>query len=147
MTDYGLDPSSPQPDPTVHLVDRQYISQFATDTVGILINIAGVPGDPDGNAVTVTMKNILEDVVFTESATRSTVGTYQITFTSTQTDTPGFFTLFWDFTIASAAQEIQTYIQVGAGNPAYDALPVEMKNIVESPVVAVASSAHSSKRC
>jgi hypothetical protein len=132
MTDYGLDPSAPQPDPTVHLVDRQYVSQFATDSTGIQIYIAGVVGDPDGNAVTVTMKNINEAVVFSESATRQGVGAYTITFTSEQTDTPGYYTLLWDFTISSVAQEIQAYIQIGAGNPAYDALVPEMKAIVES---------------
>ncbi len=131
-TDYGLDPSAPQPDPTVHLVDRYYMSQFDTSTVGITIFIAGVAGDPDGNAVTVTMYDINEDVVFTEAAIRTGVGAYQFVFTTEQSDTPGFYTLTWDFTINSIAQELQTYIQIGATNPAYDALPPEMKNIVES---------------
>ncbi len=131
-TDFGLDPSAPQPDPTAHLVDRYYLSQFGTDTVGIQINIAGAPGDPDTNTVTVTMYNILEATVFTEAATRVGVGTYQITFTSAQSAVPGFYTLAWDFTISSVPQEMQTYLQVGAGNPAYDALDIGMKGIVES---------------
>ena len=38
-----------------------------------------------------------------------------------QSATPGYYTLAWDFTIASVAQELQTYIQIGATNPAYDA--------------------------
>ena len=124
--------NEPQPDPTTHLRDYHYVSQFATDTVGISIYIAGNPGDPDGNSVSVTMTDILGNVVFTEAATRAAVGQYQITFTSEQTDTPGYFTLTWNFTISSQAQETQTYIQVGATNPAYDALPAPMKSIVET---------------
>ena len=132
MTDYGLDPSAPQPDPTVHLVDRYYMSQFDTSTVGIDIFIAGAQGDPDGNSVTVTMFNVLEDTIFSQPAIRTGVGSYELIFTPDQSSVPGFYTLAWDFTIASAPQELQTYIQIGATNPAYDALPAEMKNIVES---------------
>ncbi len=128
---YGLDPSAPQPDPTAHLVDRYYISQFDTSTVGIQINIAGVPGDPDGNSVVITEYDINDDLVLTQDAVRVGVGLYQITFTSEQTATPGYFTLNWSFSISSVPQVIQTYIQVGATNPAYDALPPEMKAIVE----------------
>lgn len=130
--DYGLDASAPQPDPTQHLVDRYYMSQFDTSTVGITIFVAGVAADPDGSSVTVTMYDINENVVFTESATRTGVGAYQFVFTTAQSDTPGFYTLAWDFAINSIAQELQTYIQIGATNPAYDALDGGMKLIVES---------------
>jgi len=132
MTDYGLDPSAPQPDPTQHIVDRYYMSQFGTDTVGIQINIAGVPADPDGSAVTVTMFNITEATIFSVPATRIGVGLYQHTFTSAQSAVAGYYTLAWDFTISTVAQEQQTYIQVGATNPAYDALDIGMKGIVQS---------------
>jgi hypothetical protein len=130
--DYGLDASAPQPDPTQHLVDRYYMAQFDTSTVGITIFVAGAQGDPDGNSVTVTMYDALENVVFSEAALRASLGNYQFTFTTAQSDTPGFYTLAWDFAIASVPQELQTYIQIGATNPAYDALDAGMKGIVES---------------
>ena len=130
--DYGLDESAPQPDPTAHLVDRYYMSQFGTDTVGIQVNIGGVPADPDGNTVSVSMYDITDTQVFSQAATRVGVGLYQITFTSAQSQTPGFYTLAWDFTISAVSQEQQTYIQVGATNPAYDVLDAGMKGIVES---------------
>ena len=132
VPDYGLDESAPQPDPTEHLVDRYYMSQFGTDTVGIQINIAGVPGDPDGNNVTVSMYDITDTQVFNQTAVRVGVGLYQITFTSAQSAVAGFYTLAWDFTISAVSQEQQTFIQIGATNPAYDALDAGMKGIVES---------------
>lgn len=131
-TDYGLDPSSPQPDSTAHLVDRYYMSQFDTSTVGINVFIAGVLANPDGNSVTVTMFNVLEETVFSQPAIRTSVGSYELIFTPEQSSVSGFYTLAWDFTVASAPQELQTYIQIGATNPAYDALAPEMKMIVES---------------
>jgi len=130
--DYGLDPSAPQPDPTAHLVERYYMSQFDTSTVGITIFVAGVQGDPDSNAVTVSMYDINENQVFSQLATRSAVGSYQFTFTTAQSALPGFYTVVWDFTIGAISQELQTYIQIGATNPAYDALDAGMKGIVES---------------
>jgi hypothetical protein len=130
--DYGLDQSAPQPDPTAHLVDRYYMSQFDASTVGITVFVAGVQGDPDGNSVTVSMYDINDNVVFSQLATRSSLGNYQMTFTTEQSAVPGFYTLAWDFTINSQAQELQTYIQIGATNPAYDKLDAGMKGIVES---------------
>jgi hypothetical protein len=197
----------PQPDPTVHLKNYQYVSQFSTDQVcGISIFIAGNPGDPDGNVVqvycydingpqnvtitavsgdgttvTFTAANTLTagggqqitfsglgggfsafntgvytvlsasptsftitspvtggtttgmgtGAAFIESATRTGVGQYQITLSSYQTDTPGYFTLVWNFEISSNPQQVDTYFQVGAENPDYDILPQPMKDIIQ----------------
>ena len=130
--DYGLDESAPQPDPTQHIVDRYYMSQFDTSTVGISIFVAGLAGDPDGQNVSVSMYDITATQVFSQAAVRVGVGLYQLTFNSAQSDIPGFYTLAWDFTIESVPQELQTYIQIGATNPAYDVLDAGMKGIVES---------------
>ena len=130
--DYGLDQSAPQPDPTAHLVDRYYMSQFDTSTVGITVFVAGQQGDPDGNIVTVSMYDIEDNQIFNQLAIRTSVGNYQMTFTTAQSAVPGFYTIAWDFTIASQPQELQTYIQIGATNPAYDSLDAGMKGIVES---------------
>lgn len=121
-----------QPDPTVSLKDYQYVSQFAMDINGVNIIVAGQNHDPDGNAVTVTGYDALSNQVWSQAATRVGVGQYQIQFTSAQTSTPGFFTLKWTFTLNSVAQTTETWIEVGAENPAYDVLPDPMKDIVET---------------
>lgn len=130
----GLDPavSGQQPDPTVHLTETFYVSQFGTNTTGIVTYIAGVQGDPDGNAVTCVMTNINADVIFTRAATRLAAGQYGITFTPEDTDTPGFFTLTWSFDINTIPMSTTTTCQVGAQNPAYDVLPDTMKQIVNN---------------
>jgi hypothetical protein len=120
-------------DPTVHLREYQYISQFSTDSVcGLNIFIAGVQGDPDSMAVTVTMTNVLGTAIFTnQSATRVATGQYQVILTSAQTATPGYYSLTWAFNIATVAQSTTTYIQVGAENPDYDTLPGPMQDIIQ----------------
>jgi len=108
------------------------MSQFDTSTVGITVFVAGQQGDPDGNIVTVSMYDIEDNQIFNQLAIRTSVGNYQMTFTTAQSAVPGFYTIAWDFTIASQPQELQTYIQIGATNPAYDSLDAGMKGIVES---------------
>ena len=129
--DPGMDPSAPQPDPTVHLVDRQYISQFAQDTVGINVYVTGTLQDPDSQIVNVAMSDINGNVVFFQPAVWVSTGNYQLTFTSEQTSLPGFYTLTWSFSINAQPQAIDTFIEIGATNPAYDNLPTQMQQLVE----------------
>lgn len=125
-------PNSPQPDPTQHLIDYQYVSQFSTDVVGLIVNIADVPTDPDDNLVTVTMFDSEDNFIFTANVTRTDVGTYTYQFLSTQTGTLGYFRLQWNLTLASIPQVTDTYIQIGQANPIYDSLPTEMRQIVDN---------------
>ena len=121
-----------QPDPTTYLRDYQYVSQYAMDINGIEIIVAGQPHDPDGNAVTVIMYDPNAEVQFTETATRTDVGIYQIQFTSAQTSSPGFYTLRWSFLINGAQEYTDTWVEIGVANRDYDSLPSPMKDIVET---------------
>ena len=124
--------TQPQPDPTQHLIDYEYISQFSPDVIGIIITVDGVATDVDGNTMLVTMTDQNSNVIFNQVAAAHTgTGQYELTLTSTYTANPGYYTFSWAFYINTIAQTEYTYAQVGHSNPAYDALPSNMKAVVE----------------
>lgn len=113
--------------------ERQYISRYASDVLGLAVNVAGVPGDVDGNAVTVTLVNEADDsVVFTRQATREGVGLYETTLVGDESGTVGRFRVEWTYTIGGVAETYTTYIEIGEVAPSYDSLSPGMKAVVDS---------------
>ena len=120
-------------DPTQHLRDFQYCSQFALDINGIQIYVGGALTDPDSNLVLVTMADQNNSIIFAnQTAVRKSAGVYQIQFTGEQTSIPNFYVLTWSFNLSTSPETTETYIQVGAKNPAYDNLQPAMQDIVQS---------------
>ena len=75
---------------TADFRDRQYISQNATDIVGLAISIAGAPGDADGNIVQITMfAENTNTQVFQREATRQSTGLYETQLVPAESATPG----------------------------------------------------------
>jgi hypothetical protein len=112
--------------------DRAYLSQFGTDTLGLVVSVAGVATDPDGSLVTVTVQNeTTQEVIFSQPAVRTAAGTYTITLTSDNTKTVGNYTASWTYTLGGTPVVYTTYLLIGGSTPAYDALLPEMKAIVE----------------
>ena len=120
------------PSPDADLVDRRYLSQFATDTVGMVLQNASGPVDPDGSTMAATMTNdATAAVVFARPAVRLDVGTYAIDLQSTDTSIPGPYTIDWTYTLGGTPDHYTIQFEVGSSAPAYDALPWEMKQVVE----------------
>lgn len=120
------------PSPDADLVDRKYLSQFSTETVGMIIQNASGPLDPDDNLVTATMVNeATADIVLSRFAERMSVGTYAITLSSEETSVPGPYTIDFAYTRAAVADHYSIHFEVGSSAPAYDALPWSLKQIVE----------------
>jgi hypothetical protein len=115
------------------LRERQYISQYATDVLGLAIHRVGVPANADG-AVTLTMLSEGETPaeVFSRAATNVGVGLYEVSMSSSESGEPGLYTLVWEYVIDGTAQEYRTYVEVGQANPAYDQLSPQMKDVVDS---------------
>lgn len=114
--------------------ERQYVSQYATDLLGLVIHKAGVPADADGD---VTMTLISEDTdphstVASRVANHLAVGTYETALTSAESAVPGLYTVHWSYAIDAVPQTYETYIQVGTPMPDYDRLAPGMKDIVDS---------------
>ena len=111
------------------------------DQVGVVIHVGGVPTDVDNNAMTVNMYPVdwptipsppnIYSAIFSRPAIRQMIGVYQITFLASDTGIPGHYRIDWVFTLNSVPQVISTFIEVGPTQPAYDNLPLEMKQIVE----------------
>lgn len=112
--------------------DRTYLSQYGTDTLGLQISVSGTPTDPDNNVVDVTVQNeATEQVVFSGTASRISVGGYTVTLNSDQTSTVGNYSVLWAYSIAGAPVTYTTYLLIGGSSPAYDNLTSDMQQIVE----------------
>lgn len=120
------------PSPDLDLTDRRYLSQFATDTVGMVLQSASGAIDPDGSAMTIRMTSDLDStVIFARPAARTNVGTYSITLMSADTSIPGPYTISFSYTIAGVADHYDVQFEVGSNAPDYDALPWGLKQVVE----------------
>lgn len=118
---------------TADFRDRQYISQNATDIVGLAISIAGAPGDADGNIVQITMfAENTNTQVFQREATRQSTGLYETQLVPAESATPGPVTFVWEYDLSAVPQEYRTYAYIGESAPAYDALSPTMKDVVDN---------------
>lgn len=113
------------------LVERLFISNFATPTIGVRTYIGGELADVDAD-VTYTMLNEASETVTSGTATRTAEGTYGVTLSSVHTQTPGLYLIYWDYATGSVAQVQETYIEIGQRSPNYDALPDKMKAVIEN---------------
>jgi hypothetical protein len=112
--------------------DRQYVSEYATDTLGLGVMKNGVPADVDGD-VTVTMLRESDNVqVFTRTALRAAVGMYETSLSSAESAVPGLYTVVWTYAMDAVAQEYRTYLEIGQADPAYDMLSLSMKDLVDT---------------
>lgn len=117
---------------TADFRDRQYISQNATDIVGLAINVAGVPTDADGNLVQVTMfAENTNTQVFQRGTDHPATGLYETQLAPSESGTPGPVTFVWSYDLNSVVQEYRTYAYIGESAPAYDSLSPGMKGIVD----------------
>lgn len=121
------------PSPDFDLVDRKYLSQFATDAVGMALQNSSGLVDPDGSAMTVSMTSDLTPfpVIFSRPAARQDVGTYMETLTAADTSIPGPYTIRFDYTLGGTADYYDLRFVVGSSAPDYDALPWGLKQSVE----------------
>jgi hypothetical protein len=118
------------------LNDAQYVSQYATDVLGLTIIVAGVATDPDGQSVAATFIN--EDThstVFTRAATRATTGEYRVQLTSAESGLPGNHRVRWEYALDGLAQVYDTYVTIGRASQAYDTLAPGMKEVVDQVMV------------
>jgi hypothetical protein len=113
-------------------VERQYISRFAQDVLGLTLYVAGAPSDPDDNEVVATFINEEhQNTVFVREATRTTAGEYRVQLSSQESAEPGEYRIRWDYALDGVAQIYETYATVGQSQPHYDALAPGMKEIVD----------------
>ena len=117
---------------TVDFRDRQYVSQYSTDVLGLAVHKAGAPGDVDNNEIEVTLLREETNLpVFQRFATRVGVGLYEVSLSSEESSVPGNYTVIWSYAIDTVAQEPRTFIYIGESAPSYDQLAPAMKDIVD----------------
>lgn len=126
--------------PAIDIRERQYISQWATDLLGLAVIKAGAPTDVDGD---VTVSLIDESVVqpdlptppilvFSRVADHMALGLYECQLATAETAKPGYYTVAWDYTMDGTIQHYRSYVEVGGATPAYDRLAPTMKDIVDT---------------
>lgn len=114
------------------LGERIYVSQYRTNTVGIVVHVAGVPEDADG-AVNVTYETTANPpvAIFIRPADNVDTGVYEVTLSSVETSVPAIYRLRWDYEVGTVPQTYSHIIEVGEANAAYDSLDEGMAGIVE----------------
>jgi hypothetical protein len=121
------------PNPPLSYVERTYVSRFSQRDLGVVVMKGGVPGDADANAVTADLTNEDGTPVFAgRLATRTDVGTYHISLSSVDTQTPGYYVIVWHYALDTIPQIYAVYIEIGQVSPTYDALDPAMKDVVEN---------------
>ena len=127
----------PAQGPDADLVDRRYLSQFDSQQVGFTIQTQAGAVDADNNSVVATMSDDRDSslVVFSRPVERLDVGTYATTLTATETNTPGPYTIRFDYAVDGTPDYYALQFEVGSSAPAYDALPLGMKMIVEEAYI------------
>lgn len=118
--------------------ERQYVSQYSMPPLTFQIHIAGQLADPDGQQVTAQLARQNADgtttVANSYTAIRESPGNYTVTPSSADTATPCDAQLTWSYSISGQAQTYVSYLVIGQANPAYDSLPLEMQDYLESQV-------------
>lgn len=116
------------------LPERQWINQYDPVTLGVVVYVNGVPGDPAGSLVTATMTNEQTGAaVFTgREAERVEAGVYQVTLAAAETSVVGSYSLRWGYVLGSTAQFSMDYLEIGPFSPDYAALAQNMRAIVET---------------
>lgn len=120
------------------LGDRQYVSQYAIETVGFVVHRGGLPADADGNLMTATLSSLdyvasppAGTLLFSRDATHIATGTYEVMLASTETAYPGLWQMTWSYALDGVPQTFVGIIEVGLSSPAYDALSDSYKVLVE----------------
>lgn len=120
--------------------DRQYVSQYSIDKVGLNLVRNQVPMDADGDVTITMVSETTGNTVFTRTATHDGVGEYSNAFNSVETSTPGSYTLLWNYVLGASPEYFESGIEVGPSSPAFDFLPEDFRNIVEGVVIRLADT-------
>lgn len=112
--------------------ERQWVSRHSIEPVGLAIYKDGVLADADANVVMVRMERVDETAVFERQAQHMGTGLYETLISSVETATQGLYAVRWAYSLDGVPQVFEGILEVGAASPAYDALDVGFKAIVES---------------
>lgn len=113
--------------------DRQVLSQYAPQAIGLNVAVAGVPTDVDGNQITVTVSN--QDTgaaLFTRDAAHPATGQYEVELTASDTAVLGNYLAVWSYRLAGEQKSFNAYFAIGGAQPAYDNLTPDLKLVVDS---------------
>lgn len=113
-------------------VDRQYISQWANDILGMALHVQGIPQNADGAVLVALINEATGDVVFSRTAVNVSPGNYEVQLSGEDTKAPGNYAVRWNYSIDGIDDEYYTYVLIGQSNPAYDRLDVTMKEVVDN---------------
>lgn len=116
--------------------DRVYISPNVPQLLGIVVQGAdGSTVDPDNQEVVANWYRQgaggSEELVQALGVNRASEGTYEVNVVGAASNVPGNYRLEFSYSVDSTPDVYNIYTIVGQSNPKYDALPLEMKDIVE----------------
>lgn len=114
-------------------LDREVLSQYSPETIGLQVAVSGQPVDVDDNTITVSVTN--EDtghLLVMRGATRVDTGQYEVQLSQTDTAVLGNYHATWVYALDGDTKTFNSYYAIGGAQPAYDNLADDMKVIVDS---------------
>jgi hypothetical protein len=118
--------------------DRQYVSQYAVDVMGLKILQNQAPIDADNGVMLTMVSENTGNEVFSRLATHNATGDYSSAFNSAETSIPGSYTLMWTYLLGGQPEYYESGVEVGPAAPAYDGLGADFKDLVEQTVLRLA---------
>lgn len=118
--------------------DRQYVSQYSIDPVGLNLVYNAAPVDADGDVTVLMVAEANGSEVFTRTAAHNATGDYSTAFNSVETSVPGPYTIVWTYQYGGAQEFFETAIEVGPAAPAYDGLTQPFKDLIDSVWIRIA---------
>jgi hypothetical protein len=120
--------------------DRQYVSQYAIDPVGLNLVYNGSPVDADGTVTVLMVAEATGAQVFTRAATHNSLGDYSTNLNSAETSIPGPYTLVWSYVYSGAQEYFESGIEIGPAAPAYDGLSADFQTLVDNVWIRIADT-------
>lgn len=124
----------------LYWTDRQYVSQYAVDVMGLRLLQNQVPVDADAGVVLTMVSEDTGNQVFSRPTDHNGTGDYSATFNSAETSVPGAYTLMWVYALAGQSEYYETGIEIGPAAPSYDGLVAPMKDLVEHVMIRIADT-------
>jgi len=135
----------PSPDEWMYETDRLYLSRFSSGPLIVPVTGPyGTPAAPDGDVVMHLVPQFEADPADSPGGTYTgvllpnTQHEYAVLLPSVDTSIPGPYLARWEYTVDGLARMGEQPIMIGGSAPAYDALPLAWKQVVESVWIRVA---------
>jgi hypothetical protein len=112
--------------------DRVYLAQYAAETLGLSVSVAGVPTDVDDTVTVAVSNEDTQATAFVRTADHTGTGQYQVQLSPDDTAVLGNYIATWTYQLSGVLKIFNAYFGIGGAEPAYDSLAPDLKQVVDN---------------